>query len=96
MSVFSRKAPEQTTQQQVQSKFHLILDDYDVAFRALDHASHLLSTLILETEKMMKYIDKYRSDLTKAVATTDPQNIEEAIKDYIPKAHRTPEEGQDQ
>ena len=78
----------------VRSRFHEILDDMDEAYARLDHAAHVFSTLIVDVEKGMKFIDKFRVDLTQAIGTNGTvehmeNNIAEAVvKEYAPKAIR--------
>jgi len=86
--MFSRA--QQPVPQQTRSRLQLILDDLDVAYKRLDHAVSLFNSLILDTDKAMKFIDQFRIDLAQAieegggtVKATDPGNIEAQIKEIF-------------
>jgi hypothetical protein len=72
------------------SRFQLILDDLNIAHKRLDHAAHLFSTLIVDVEKGINFVDKFRHDLTEAIqdaggTAVETAHIEEAIAEFLPK-----------
>jgi len=71
----------------VRSRFHQILDKADTAYNAMNDMASILSSLIMDCEKGMKFIDRFRVDLTKSIGDTgiNPVNIEEEMKAYAPK-----------
>jgi hypothetical protein len=79
----------QVAPQQIRSRFQLILDDMDHAYKRMEHASELFSSLIRDLEKGMKFADQFRVDLTHAIeeagakVTSDPGNIEAQIRDIF-------------
>jgi len=75
-------------EQPQKSRFQIILDDLNEAHIRMDHAAHLFSTLIMDVEKGMNFIDKFRRDLTQAIedAGGTPSHIEEQIAEFVPKA----------
>lgn len=90
MKLSLRKEETKVVEQPSRSRFQLILDDLNEAHKRMDHAAHLFSTLILDVEKGMNFVDKFRRDLTAAIEETggtvsDAANIEEQIADFIPK-----------
>ena len=86
MSMFSKA---QVAPQQIRSRFQLILDDMDHAYKRMEHAAELFSSLIRDLEKGMKFADQFRVDLTHAIqesgaqVTSDPGNIEAQIKEIF-------------
>lgn len=86
---------ENHVMEQPKSRFQLILDEYTRAledFKSahghLDRAAHYFSTLMMDAEKGMNFIDKFRQDLTQALqdsGTPIESDIEEQIADFIPK-----------
>lgn len=79
-------APEQVQR----SRFQLILDELNEAHRRMDRAAHLFSTLILDVEKGMSFIDKFRRDLTTAIEDAGgtvaiETDIEQQMAEFIPK-----------
>jgi hypothetical protein len=60
----------------------------DVAYQRMDHACTLFSTLMADVEKGMRFIDRFRVDLTKAIeetgsAPTPEPTIEEQVRAYV-------------
>ena len=92
MKVFRKPTVEESSvpEQPQKSRFQLILDDLNEAHRRMDHAAHLFGTLIIDIEKGMGFIDKFRNHLTQAIeeggGAVIESNIEDQIKDFIPKA----------
>jgi hypothetical protein len=87
--------PVPASPQLVRSRFQEILDDMNSAFKHMDHAAHLASTLVHDFEKGLRYIDRIRIDLTQSIeeagGAAQQTNIEEEIKAYIPNQYRPPE-----
>lgn len=85
----SLRKQESPVTEQTRSRFQLILDDLNAAHKRMDHAAHLFSTLIVDIEKGMNFVDKFRRDLVEAVqeagGTVIDSDIEEAISEFIPK-----------
>jgi hypothetical protein len=73
----------------VRSRFQQILDDLNEAHVRMDHAAGLFTSLIADIEKGMRFIDRFRVDLTKAIedtggeVTPDPTTIEEQVRAYV-------------
>jgi len=86
MSMFSKA---QVAPQQIRSRFQLILDDMDHAYKRMEHAAELFSSLVRDLEKGMKFADQFRVDLTHAIeetgakVTSDPANIESQIREIF-------------
>lgn len=90
MPIFAKPQPNgepRVTPQITRSRFQLVLDHMNLAHHSMDQAAAALSSLILDIEKGMKFIDRFRVDLTKAIeetgSTVDPAGIEEQIRAFI-------------
>lgn len=92
---FLKKPEAPATPQLVRSRFQEILDQLNLAYSAMDKASLLAATLMQDLEKGLRYIDRFRTDLTQSIqeagGTIKPQaTIEEEIAAYIPKKTNVP------
>ena len=93
MSMFGKPTQTQVkvAPELVRSRYQEILDCMNQAYQYLDRAATLHSSLIHDLEKGLRFIDKFRVDLTQAIGENGGRvapevNVEEAIKDYIPRA----------
>ena len=88
--------PAPATPQLVRSRFQEMLDDMNAAFKHMDHCASLASVLVHDLEKGLRYIDRFRVDLTQAIeeggGAVQPTNIEEEIKAFVPKNYQRPQE----
>ena len=78
------------------SRFQQILEHANAAHQHLDLMAHIFSTLIVDVEKGMSFVDKFRRDLTEAIteaggSVDDSATIEEAISEFVPKNVRAAE-----
>lgn len=100
-TIFRKPQPveESPVSQEPRSRFQLILDEYKGALddfksarHRLDRASHYLSTLMLDAEKGINYIEKFVHDITEAMHEEQvpiDSDIEEQIADFLPKHVKT-------
>jgi hypothetical protein len=90
MSIFAKPTPTaKASPELVRSRYQEILDCMNQAYQQMDRAATLHSSLIHDLEKGLRFIDKFRVDLTQAIGENGGKpevNVEEAIKDYIPRA----------
>lgn len=90
-TIFRKPTPQEIpVEQPNKSRFQIILDDLTVAHKRMDHAATMFSTLIVDIEKGMNFVDSFRRDLITAVqeaggSVDGTASIEEAISDFIPK-----------
>ena len=85
------------TPQSVRSRFTIMLEHMDQAHFHLGKVAYLCSTLIMDVEKGLKYIDRMRTDVTEALGNDEQigrqveNDVKQAIDDeFIPPKYREP------
>lgn len=93
----ARKPEDGAVAEQPQrSRFQMILDEYSAArddFKSarghLDRAAHHFSTLMMDADKGINYINNFIRDLSAAIHEANPamieSDIEQQIAEFIPK-----------
>jgi len=77
-----------TTPQAIRSRFAQMLEHIEQAYMHLDRVAQLSSSLIMDIQTGLKYIDQMRKDVVEAVGQ---QIDEEEIKQYAPPQYRNGE-----
>jgi hypothetical protein len=93
MNMFGRNSEPKVTEipatpQSVRSRFAQMLEHMDQAYMHLDRVAHLSSTLIMDVQKGLRYIDKMRTDVSEALSVEE--GIKQAVEQkYIPAQYRS-------